>query len=53
MSIYIELIDAIERQNRDMKDVFVIEEEVLKALEPLSSEGLLVEVATAENGPPA
>lgn len=53
MSVYVELIDANIRQDTGMKDVFEIETEVLTALKPLKSEGLLVEVAALENGPPS
>lgn len=53
ISVYIELTEAKERQSQWQKTVFEIETEVLEKLNPLQSEGLLVEVATQENGPPA
>jgi multidrug efflux pump subunit AcrB len=52
LSVYIELTDAKQRQSNRQKTVFEIETEVLKSLTPLQSNGLLVEVATVENGPP-
>ncbi|MCD5375456.1 efflux RND transporter permease subunit [Candidatus Gracilibacteria bacterium] len=52
IDVYIELIDAKERQSEGMLSVFDIERDVLDGLIPLSSNGLLVEVAAVENGPP-
>ncbi len=52
LSVYIELTDAKQRESDGQKTVFEIETEVLKSLTPLQSDGLLVEVATVENGPP-
>jgi len=53
ISVYVELIDSQIRQKAWMKDVFEVEAEILEWLNPLRSDGLLVEVATQENGPPA
>lgn len=53
ISVYVELTDANIRQDAWLKDVFQVESEILEWLNPLRSDGLLVEVATQENGPPA
>lgn len=53
MSVYVELTDSILRQEAWLRDVFEIEEIILAWLDPLASEWLLVEVASAANGPPA
>jgi len=53
MSVYVELTDSNLRQSTWQRDVFEIESLILDWLAPLSSEWLLVEVASAENGPPA
>jgi len=53
MSVYVELTDSNLRQDLWQRDVFVIEELILDWLSPLVSEWLLVEVASAENGPPS
>jgi len=53
LSVYIELTDAKERQRQWKKTVFEVETQILDQLEPLQSQGLLVEVATVENGPPS
>ena len=53
ITVYIELVDAKIRQDLGQKSVFDIETEILERLKVLESEGLLVEVATVENGPPS
>jgi len=53
ISVYVELTDSKVRQKSWLKDVFQVEEEILEGLNPLRSDGLLVEVATVENGPPS
>ena len=53
ITVYIELTDAKIREDLWQKDVFAIETEILEKLKILESDGLLVEVATVENGPPA
>jgi len=52
ITVYIELTDAKIRQDLGQKTVFNLETEILTRLKVLESEGLLVEVATVENGPP-
>lgn len=52
MKVYVELLDAIYRQNNDMLDVFEVEKDILAWLDSLSSKWLKVEVATQANGPP-
>ena len=53
ITVYIELTDAKLRQDTGLKTVFDLETEILDRLKVLESDGLLVEVATVENGPPA
>ncbi len=53
ITVYIELTDAKVRQDAWQKTVFDLETEILTRLKVLESDGLLVEVATVENGPPA
>ena len=53
ITVYIELTDAKTRQDAWLKSVFDLETEILERLKVLESDGLLVEVATVENGPPA
>lgn len=53
ISVYVELTDAGKREDAWLKNVFEVETEILEWLDPLRSNGLLVEVATQENGPPA
>ena len=53
ISVYVELTDSIYRQKEGQKTVFQVESEILEDLESLESEGLLVEIAAIENGPPA
>lgn len=52
IGVNVELTDANIRQEAGLKDVFIVEEEILKWLEPLQSEWLKVEIATQANGPP-
>jgi len=53
ITVYIELTDAKIRQRTKQKTVFEVETAILDELSFMKSEGLLVEVATVENGPPA
>ncbi|NDK10237.1 efflux RND transporter permease subunit [Candidatus Gracilibacteria bacterium] len=52
MSVYVELTDAIQREDDGLRDVFEVEEEILAGLDSLVSAGLKVEIATQANGPP-
>ncbi len=53
MSVYVELTDSKLRESIWQRDVFEIEDIILESLDPLSSQWLLVEIASAANGPPA
>ena len=53
ITVYIELTEAKLRQKSGQKSVFDVETSILESLSPMRSEGLLVEIATVENGPPA
>jgi hypothetical protein len=53
IDVYIELLEAKKRQSSDMFSVFDVERGILEELSPLVSQGLLIEVAAAENGPPS
>lgn len=53
IDVYIELTDGKMRQSEWLLTVFDVERNILKWLSQLSSDGLLVEVAAVENGPPA
>ena len=53
IDVYIELRDAKTRQSEDLLTVFDVEQGILSWLSPLRSDGLLVEVAAVENGPPS
>ena len=50
--VYMELTETKLRQKLWQKSVFDIESEIIDALSFMSSEGLLVEVAAIEDGPP-
>jgi len=53
ISVYVELIDVNIREDRWLRDVFTVETEILDGLSPLLSNGLVVEIATQDSGPPA
>ncbi len=51
MSVYIELTNSQTRQSAGQRDVFEIERDILEKLDFLRSDGLLVEVKTAQGWP--
>ena len=53
ITVYLELTDAKLRERSGLMNVFDLETDVLDKLSFIKSEWLLLEIAAAENGPPA